>query len=92
MGENIEIVNETNIEKEGMPDISSMLGSKQGGMPDISAMLNSLGSEAKNGDDLNNQLNQINEKLISQLPEDKQQDMKMMTENMAKIMKTISKN
>ena len=82
----------------GIPDISSMLNSlgsdsdNKTGMPDIGAMLNSLGSESKNGNDLNDKLNEINNNLISQLPKDKQEDIKMMTENMTKIMKTIAKN
>lgn len=79
----------------GMPNVGDLLnglGGSDGGMPNINEMLNSLNGDVKEGENLDDKLNKINESLISQLPKDKQQDIKMMTENMAKIMKTVSKN
>ena len=43
------------------------------------------------GDKANAKLDDINNKLISQLPTDKQNDIKMMTENMMKMMNSINK-
>lgn len=96
LGDNIEIIEEKNKESN-LPAINEMLsglGGSQGNgdIPNIGEMLKSLGSDNQNGEDVNDRLTEINNKLISQLPADKQQDIKMMTENMAKIMKTVSKN
>ena len=129
-GDNIEIVDESNIESpvqvpnigdmlngmggsnEGMPNIGDMLngmgGSNEGipnigdmlngmggsneGMPNIGDMFNELGSDSNSSTDINERLDKINENLISRLPKDKQEEVKIMTENMTKIMNTVIKN
>lgn len=83
LSDNIEIIDDKTEDK---------VEEKSNNIPDLNNILSNMINNNNDGEDINAKLDDINNKLISQLPTDKQNDIKMMTENMMKMMSSMNNN
>lgn len=83
LSDNIEIIDDKTEDK---------VEENSNNIPDLNNILSNMINNNNDGEDINAKLDDINNKLISQLPTDKQNDIKMMTENMMKMMSSMNNN
>lgn len=96
LNDNVEIIEDTNIEDtrnildDQIIEIPDEKENNDVSTSDFSSVFKNISNNTNDGN-LDKQLQQINDQLISKLPDDQQQDLKDMTSNMMNIMKNIAK-